>query len=182
MLLLDGAAPYDEVGRGVEFTSRIFLAWLLYDIFHVFALYPKLGTWDTIAHHLAFIACSVLACSFRMLPFAFCWLIAGEASTPFLNLRWFLINTGNGDTLAMKITNITFALSFFAARVVLYGIGLFDLLTHRGIILSSPQIPSLVSKSLLVLIVAGYLLNLMWMRNIANMAMGKGRRSKKKAT
>ncbi len=34
-------------------------------------------------------------------PPQFAWLIAGEMSSPFLNIRWYLINTGRGASPAM---------------------------------------------------------------------------------
>ncbi|GAB5370867.1 hypothetical protein AAMO2058_001530200 [Amorphochlora amoebiformis] len=167
-------SPRDIIGESVVFSASIFFGWLLYDIVHIFEKFPHLGKLDTVLHHLAFIVCTATATTYRILPFPFAWLICGEASSPFLNIRWFLINFGCGDTMAMKLTNIAFALTFFVARIILYGIGLIDLYTHYRILLKDPPgIPLVAVQSLLALILAGYVLNLFWMRQITAMALRK---------
>jgi len=84
-----------------------FLAYLLYDLLHVLAAFPRLGGADTAAHHCAFLLSAVVAGTQRAFSFAFGWrapesshllssltlpcrLILCEASTPLLNLRWLL--------------------------------------------------------------------------------------------
>ena len=72
-------------------TNIIFVSYLLYDVCHVIYQYPKLGKVDTILHHVLFIICSFINGTYGIMAFAFGWLIVGEASTIFLNIRWFLI-------------------------------------------------------------------------------------------
>mmetsp|Transcript_8561 Transcript_8561/g.12806 ORF Transcript_8561/g.12806 Transcript_8561/m.12806 type:complete len:132 (-) Transcript_8561:175-570(-) len=126
--------------------------------------------------------CCLLACTYRVLPFPFAWLITGEASSPFLNIRWFLINTGRGDTFAMKATNIIFALTFFFSRILLFGYGLIDLMRNVNYLFSDPPpVPAIPAVSILVLVCGGFLLNAFWMVGIVKMAMGRQKGGKSKS-
>ena len=62
---------------------------MCYDLGHVVAAYPLLGGLDTLLHHGAFLVAAIVAGSQRAFSFAFGWLVLCEASTPFLNARWF---------------------------------------------------------------------------------------------
>eukprot|EP00823_Brevimastigomonas_motovehiculus_P007924 TRINITY_DN70_c1_g2_i2.p1 TRINITY_DN70_c1_g2~~TRINITY_DN70_c1_g2_i2.p1 ORF type:complete len:281 (-),score=66.84 TRINITY_DN70_c1_g2_i2:270-1112(-) len=42
-----------------------------------------------------------------------------EAGVPFMYMRWFLINTGNGETKLLKVVEIIFAILFLGIRLVL---------------------------------------------------------------
>ena len=65
----------------IEQTNHLFLSYLLVDLAHMLASFPRLGGSDMIAHHTVFITCSVVCGSLRILPFPFSWLILGELST-----------------------------------------------------------------------------------------------------
>lgn len=138
----------------IEQTNHLFLSYLLVDLAHMLASFPRLGGFDMIAHHTVFITCSVVCGSLRVLPFPFSWLILGELSTIWyattqcaaissapssvdtragghrhrLGVRWFLIKTGRGADRAMDITNMLFAVTFVATRIVVYATGLTQLL------------------------------------------------------
>ena len=98
-----------------------------------------------------------------------------------LNVRWLLIQSGRGETHALRYTNVAFALTFFATRVVGYGAGLAHLWRVRAALLDQLD-ESVVVRPLLFLVlallVAGYGLNLMWMRKIVKMATGGGARKR----
>ena len=68
---------------------RLFFCYMCYDLGHVVAAYPLLGGLDTLFHHGAFLVAAIVAGSQRAFSFAFGWLVLCEASTPFLNARWF---------------------------------------------------------------------------------------------
>eukprot|EP00954_Amorphochlora_amoebiformis_P002404 188883-Amorphochlora_amoeboformis.AAC.1 len=72
----------------------------------------------------------------------------------------------------MKLTNIAFAVSFLAVRGLLYGRGLFHLLFNVEIIMAQPHVPPSVAFGLVSVIVAGFLLNIFWMRRIFQIALG----------
>jgi hypothetical protein len=126
-----------------------------------------------IAHHVGFITAAFVCGSGRILPFPFAWLICGEVSSPFLNLRWYLKLLG-GDSLTMKVTNAVFALLFFVSRVVVYGLGLIHLVTHRAIWMgeSLNDVPPQLLLLVVSLLFGGYLLNLTWWSTVFRMGMG----------
>ena len=164
-------------------TNLIFMGYLVYDISHVLGNYPKLGGADMVAHHCVFLTASIINGNYRIMPFAFGWLIVGELSTIFLNLRWFWIKTGRGHMQAMNVTQILFAISFFVLRVVVYLMGVGHLLYHHdGLrrLYREGIVPPFYLCLTLTFIVAGSLLNLMWFQKIFQMAFGKAK-SKSKA-
>ena len=159
-------------------TNLIFMGYLVYDICHVLGKYPKLGGADMVAHHCVFVTASMINGNYRIMPFAFGWLIVGELSTIFLNLRWFWIKTGRGHTQAMNVTQILFAISFFVLRVVIYLMGVGHLLYHHDGLRRLYQegiVPFVFLSITLTFIVAGSLLNLMWFQKIFQMAFGKAK-------
>jgi hypothetical protein len=169
--------PWAQGAAGVEPTNTIFLAFLLYDLVHVLREYPRLGSVDTIAHHLGFMVCATVCGYNRVFPWPFSWMAVGEVSTLPLNLRWFLINSGRGDTVLMKMTNTVFAFTFFVGRVVLFGLGLLHMWINREPWVLGPCRRVAGLHFVVGLFVAGYLLNLMWFRKILQM----GRRPPRKA-
>ncbi len=157
-------------------TNIVLAAYLLSDLIHVLAEYPHLGEFDTIAHHVAFFACALVAGGNRMVPFMFGWLIIGECSTPVLNMRWFFIKTGNGAHRAFKYIEIAFVCLFVLARVFVYGAGLaYQMYLLR---IGTPVlVPMWAMTTVMALVVIGFLLNMVWLVKIA----GVLRRSRARA-
>ena len=119
--------------------------------------------------------CSAIAR--RMLIFPFSWLTLGELSSVALNIRWFLINSGRGESVALQRTQLAFAGLFVVTRVIIYGVGLAHLFVHREALLSRDEatgvlahVPAPLLWLVLVLLVGGYGLNLLWMTKIVRMA------------
>ena len=163
----DPAHPWFDHTMGT--TNHLFFSYLIYDLAHVVWQYPSIGGLDTIAHHCGFIFASLVCATYRLFPLAFGWLMMGELSTIPLDIRFVLIATGRGDTLALKVAQILFALFFLLSRVVLYGLGLAHLWYHRasiGVGTVAPAVPQHVAYGVLALIATGYGLNLMWLRGI----------------
>mmetsp|Transcript_16524 Transcript_16524/g.67867 ORF Transcript_16524/g.67867 Transcript_16524/m.67867 type:complete len:197 (-) Transcript_16524:1238-1828(-) len=110
-------------------------------------------------------------------PFQFGWLIVGEVSTIFLNIRWFLIKLGYGATSFMTAANFLFALTFFIARIVVYTFGVYDLYYSAQYLTR----PNMVGRCMLVGgILIGYVLNLIWFKKIALIGFSKNRKEKDK--
>lgn len=157
-----------EITRVVH-TNTIFGAYLLCDLFHVIAQYPKLGAIDTVLHHLSFLYCSAIAGYFHLHPFMFAWLILGEASTPFLNFRWFLIKAGYGHTKLLTFVQLCFALIFFVTRIALYTAGL---CYQIEILPRMPHyIPSWAAYSTFSFVIVGFFLNIAWFFKIVRMVI-----------
>lgn len=162
------AAPVDQYTQrndGAEWMCANFIAYLIVDLAHVLWHWPKLGTWDTLIHHLSFLACGLIAGYHAVFVLPFTWLTLGETSTIFLNLRWFLLTTGRKSQSITFYVNLLFALSFFMTRIIVYGSGLLHMVYHRDLLLDIyNEKPSL--SVVTILIVFGFVLNIVWFRNI----------------
>ena len=178
---LDVGDEWVDIGQAVERTNLLFASWLLYDLAHVAWSYPQLGGADMVAHHAGFFGAACVCGIHRILPFPFAWLLLGEISSIPLNMRFFFIATGRSDGKAMRLTNITFAVLFFAARILLYGWGLYHLWTQRTAVLAlatpHPKFGAAIIKRpllllVLSLLVCGYVLNLSWFEKVVKMARG----------
>jgi hypothetical protein len=164
------AAPYDAITPVVFLAERSFLGWLMMDLAHVVLLYPTLGGVDILLHHSGFIFLTCLGYGYRVLPFTVGWLLLCEVSTIGLNLRWFLINTGRGESSALRSTNAFFAATFFIFRVVVQWTGIADLLQHSRPLLLERRAPNWAVDTICVSVVASAVLNLYWLVKIVQMA------------
>mmetsp|Transcript_10480 Transcript_10480/g.33199 ORF Transcript_10480/g.33199 Transcript_10480/m.33199 type:complete len:317 (-) Transcript_10480:233-1183(-) len=165
--------PGYELAHPTQLTNLLFFSWLCYDICHIISWYPQLGGADTVAHHVGFAIVSAIHGLTGCLPLPFAWLISTELSSPFLNIRWFLINSGRGDTGMMHATNVAFALSFFLSRVLLYGVGVVHLALHTPHLFSAavrPRLSPYLAAIVCAQILFGYGLNLTWASKIYKMA------------
>ena len=150
--VVDPADPHHEQSRDAVRLAYIFFGWLLYDLVHVVINYPKLGGADTLAHHLGFLAFGVFSFGYALFPFCSTWLLLSELSSLPLNARWFLIQTGRGDTNLFVAVNAIFALSFAVVPVALFGLGLAHQARAcqpaRGPRHPTPTLPRFVSSGL----------------------------------
>lgn len=158
---------------GVTQTNLALAGYLLSDLYHIIKEFPTLGSYDTILHHIVFFYCAVMLGHFQLFPFMFGWLIVGEASTPLLNLRWFLIKSGYGHTTFLKVVQLLFALVFFSTRFALYSAGMFYQLEMI------PKVPAYIPKwavySAVTFVVIGFFLNIVWLSKIVRIASGASR-------
>ena len=177
----DASSPWHAAAAATETTNVLFLSWLLYDLAHVLLSFPALGAADTVAHHAGFICASAICGAHRILPFAFGWLIVGELSSPLLNVRWLLIQSGRGASPLLQRVNVGFALAFVAFRVALGAAGMAHLAVHRAAlsVLDNVVPSALLALVLVVFLPAGYSLNLVWLSKIAKMARGTDAKKKK---
>lgn len=172
----DAEDPWYEPAAAVELTNLLFFSWLTYDLGHMILQYPILGAGDAVMHHIGFMSTSYICATHRILPFPFAWLLVGELSSIPLNLRWFILNTGRSETPAMRTVNVAFACTFFATRIVIYGLGMIHLWTVRQELQALADTGVIARPLLLlviVLIAAGYLLNMAWFTKILRMARGE---------
>lgn len=180
----------------VATTNTLFVSYLIYDLFHILLQYPKLGGIDTIIHHVLFALCSFINGTYGLMAFQFGWLIVGELSTIFLNIRWFLIKTnsnsldgGGGSnsktsssrssTLLLDKVNGMFAATFFLTRIGIYTIGIIHLFYYSSTELRSLPVETGVPISLLGLtcgcMLLGWVLNMLWGYKILAMVIDDGR-------
>lgn len=156
----------------IHLTAHSFLGWLMMDLIHLFTHFPALGGWDMVAHHVGFICLTSLAHTFNVLRYAMGWMLLGEISSIFLNLRWFLISSGRGESTALARTNLGFAVTFFAFRIVVFWVGLYDMLLNvRPMLIAPPhRQPALAINTVCAFVVGSALLNCFWMVKIVRMA------------
>jgi len=173
--LPDGDSQFYAAAAATEVTNVFFLSYLIYDVVHVVSHFPTLGGADTIAHHFGFIVAAIICGSARVLPFQFAWLLCGELSSPFLDIRWLLITCGRGASRALQWTNLCFGMTFFLVRVVAYGMGIVHLYMHRDALAQIENISQPALRFIMVLLAFAYTLNLVWMRKILRMATAKER-------
>jgi len=172
-------ATWLTAARSAVTTNCMLGAYLAFDLVHVVATYPRLGKADTVAHHVAFLFCSAAAGALHLFPFMFGWLVIGEASTPMLNVRWALIKAGRGDGQGVVWASTVFAITFFTTRFVIYGAGLFGLLrTVRQVVpwLGGWSRGGVFVVAIVAFVVAGWGLNMVWLRQIWQLARRGGRR------
>ena len=169
-------------------SNYFFFGFLFYDLLHIIIVFPRLGGIDIICHHLAFMVASVINDHYKIMMFPFAWLIMGELSTIFLNIRWFLIQTGRGSTKVMDACNFMFAYLFFSTRILLYGWGLIHLLSNSNYLFYAENedvnkddyAPKWCVIFVCSMLVGGYSLNLVWMKSIYAIATGSQQSSSKK--
>jgi hypothetical protein len=104
-----------------------------------------------------------------------CALFLFELSTPFLNVRTFLINAGASAGVVMA-ANVTFALTFLLSRII-YGIPL--CLSFSGYAYSVPGIKNENKLIWTLAPFASMCLNIMWFYGIVQMALRGGGKKKK---
>jgi len=168
----------------VATTNTLFLSYLIYDLVHIIHQYPKLGGVDTIVHHTLFALCSVINGTYGLMAFQFGWLIIGEVSTIFLNIRWFLLKSGRGNSILLDKVNGMFAMTFFILRIGVYTIGIIHLFWYSyDELISLPDVSG-VPVSLLSMtcgsMLLGWVLNVLWGYKILAM-VSRGRSSNSKS-
>ena len=85
-----------------------------------------------------------------------------------------MIQSGRGESAALRRTQLVFGLLFLGTRVFLYGVGVCLLLWHSATMLDGAGPLRATPRPLVLLVLGliggGYLLNLMWMSKIVRMA------------
>jgi hypothetical protein len=151
----------EEVRTGVILTNQMVLTYMFHDLVHTLERFPDLGGWDSITHHVIFVMASFAAGWNKIFCFPFSWLVVGELSTPFLNLRWFLRAVGMKDSSLATINGLLFAITFFIARVLIFGWGVFEMVIDFSFIWN--KIESVYGvRYVVVNIFAAFALNLYW--------------------
>ena len=174
-----------------EFISVAFLSYMIQDFFHVVHLFPELGGIDMVVHHVLFFVAGFSAYIYGGYPLMLGYLTICEASTPFLNMRWFIKSCKEmeytlpivdyiaqkvgmkyrglpaGNRLEYHISSV-FSYVFIFVRVIMFGHGILLLLPRFGKG-EDKIIPSFVRGILLVLIFGVFLLNLVWVVKMRGM-------------
>lgn len=168
--LLPEHKPFLAEIQAVLTTNSLLASYLIVDFYHVLRLFPKVGGYDMILHHFAFAGTALIAGWYHLYPFMFGWLILGEASTIFLNLRWLLIKAGRANSSFFRFVETSFALVFVVTRFFLYLAGLlYHFSTLHNVLDAAPHWAIYLTTGF---VTSGFLINLTWLRKMFRIFMG----------
>ena len=160
----------------VSRTNTVFLAYLIFDATHVVASFGDYAKADMLVHHVGFIICSAVCQHYQAFFLPFTILIQGEWSTVFLELRWVLRQLGRSS----RAVDVSFAVSFFATRILLYGFMLWHILSHLSALGTHPSMPLPLGYLIVAILCGFFFLNISWFGAILRIARGKrGTRAEK---
>lgn len=168
---------YLPVLDDIAAANRVFTSYLLSDLAVILVHYPSLGGMDMVVHHCVFALCALVAGYYQINTFMFTWIAIGEASTPLLNLRWFILTIGkkrNGRMTEaaarwLAVIEPMFGALFFITRVCVYSAGM---VYQMKIMPMFPKhLPRWAVYSTFGLVVVGFGLNLTWMWKITGILL-----------
>ncbi|XP_073151161.1 uncharacterized protein [Henckelia pumila] len=115
-----------------SFSLGVSTGYFLSDIGMIFWLYPSLGGMEYVIHHLL----SVAGVSYTMLTgegqlYTFMVLIS-EATTPWINLRWYLDEAGMKNSRVYLMNGIVIFLAWLVARILLFVYIFYHMYVHHG--------------------------------------------------
>lgn len=155
--------PFHHLAVVTARIGMVLAAYLSVDLFWVLHMWPRLGKIDTLCHHGVFLVSIFTFLHLNIFPELFGWLILCEASTPVVNFRWMLINTGLGNGKLMKVTVFVMGIAFFLLRCVGYGYALFVTVSGDGAALAVLHgRPASIVWGGVLLLAAGWVLQLVW--------------------
>jgi len=161
---LAAGAPFSS-GPAVHALLKVGLGYFLYDALLVSAYRRTISAPGQTLFHHALVLSSVSWVLYSMLPLATVWaalLFLTEASTPFVNQRWFMAFR-HRQSGAYKVTGLAMTLAFFAARPLYIPFACGWMLKHRVLYsgLASYQLQVLLAIGVTVT-VGLYGLNIYW--------------------
>ncbi|KAJ1635609.1 TLC domain-containing protein [Pavlovales sp. CCMP2436] len=180
-------APWVGAYPLIAAVGELFTAWLLYDLFVVCAQWSYLGSLETLAHHVAFLAAAGVLRGYYFAPWQATACLCMEASTPFLNICQLKEALGLSKRSPLVIGSFgCFALNFLVFRILLLGSALTHLIFHwnEGPWLETPPsravpadellppVPSWAAYALLILLVAAFVMMISWFNRIIAILAG----------
>lgn len=173
----------DEIFRYHNPTSQAIMATSLgyfsYDLVVLCTYYPRLGGMDFLCHHITAIFCLVLSLATKKGHFIVLTAIASEMSTPYVNLRYFLHQTGAKETKAYLLNGVLLWAVWLVSRIYMFGsVSLFMFYNYRTLLKEfTPTVAFLVLVAVAVL--NGLSLNWFWkitkglIKALVNLRTGK---------
>lgn len=190
-LALDGASALemwttdDFFGSSPESSraNRVFLSYLAYDLTNVLYWRKRWSGWKATAiHHAMGLACWTTIETRGVAHVLGITAILTEITTPFVNTRWFLAETGLKKSVLYMVNGLVMTLLWFVFRILLFIWLGFRLYAMRFALFAIPPDQSNVIELSFVI---GFTLQVFWFRKIAKGAYktlaGGGGGGKKKA-
>mmetsp|Transcript_15470 Transcript_15470/g.39413 ORF Transcript_15470/g.39413 Transcript_15470/m.39413 type:complete len:278 (+) Transcript_15470:247-1080(+) len=116
-----------------------------------------------LVHHIVFLSACVINLYYKVYRFQFIWLAFGEASTPFVNLRWVLHTLGWKDTKLYLWNGVAMTFVFILTRIFLYGLGMLHWMSVMPVV---SHMPCHVRIFIPLTGLCGYVLNIIWSAKI----------------
>ncbi|KZV16629.1 hypothetical protein F511_12085 [Dorcoceras hygrometricum] len=160
----DGVGPITlRRSRLSSFTLGVSAGYFFSDIGMIIWLYPSLGGMEYVIHHLL----SVIGVSYAMLTgeaqvYAYMILIS-EATTPWINLRWYLDEAGMKNSHLYLMNGIMIFLAWLVARIILFVYLFYHIYEHYGQVM---QIHTTGAALVLVVPPIISVMNLIWFGKI----------------
>ena len=126
------------------------MGYLTYDFLLILS-HPNMCEPSIMVHHVLFVFTSWLNLSNSFMKWAAIVLLFCEASTPLVNLRWFLIVKKQKDGYCYKLINVLLLLVFFITRVAMNGVCLFGITQNMNLVLAVPMVLKIVTGNELLI-------------------------------
>jgi len=139
---------------------------LLCDIAHVSALSP-LRDIAALLHHSLFLVITFYCSAIGFLKYHFAMLLLSEMSTPFVNYRWILVQSGHKNSSLYKWNGLILLLFFIVNRVFVYAYVLKDLYFNCW----NEFEEKLSSKVIVYLLTGGFIYNVFWAQKLIEGAL-----------
>mmetsp|Transcript_1315 Transcript_1315/g.2499 ORF Transcript_1315/g.2499 Transcript_1315/m.2499 type:complete len:293 (-) Transcript_1315:14-892(-) len=134
-------APTGKYTIRTQAVLAVFLGYISYDLAVVLANYQYFrhaGGASAAAHHLLVLVSYSLGLSQRACHFYLLCFASTELTTPFINLRWFLYESGHKDGLAYKVNGFLMWLSFTIVRAAFCPYLLYHFLSNAESVYNYP--------------------------------------------
>lgn len=115
-----GDSVINSTTRLSESVMGISLGYFLADLAMIFWYFPTLGGIEYVFHHFLSMFAIILSVTSGQSQFYIFLVLLSEATTPFVNLRWYLDNSGQKGSKAYTLNGIALFLGWLVARVLLF--------------------------------------------------------------
>eukprot|EP00696_Hemimastix_kukwesjijk_P007675 gnl/Hemi2/19740_TR6551_c0_g1_i1.p2 gnl/Hemi2/19740_TR6551_c0_g1~~gnl/Hemi2/19740_TR6551_c0_g1_i1.p2 ORF type:complete len:271 (-),score=88.30 gnl/Hemi2/19740_TR6551_c0_g1_i1:185-997(-) len=101
-----------------ELFTTVAVGYFYFDLLTM-ARFPSLVTTGQLVHHAIGITCFPLACLYRECEYAVVLFVFTEVTTPFVNIRWFLMKSGLRFSRYYDLNGVFMFLGFLLVRVMM---------------------------------------------------------------
>ncbi|KAL1198458.1 hypothetical protein V5N11_022639 [Cardamine amara subsp. amara] len=158
-----GDSVINSTTRLSEAVMGISLGYFLLDLAMIFWHFPTLGGIEYVFHHGLSMFAIILSVTSGQSQFYIFIVLLSEATTPFVNLRWYLDTSGQKGSKAYTLNGIALFLGWLVARILLFIYFFVHMYLHFHQV---KQVFPLGFYSLLTIPPALAMMNLLWFYKI----------------
>lgn len=115
-----GDSVINSTTRLSESVMGISLGYFVADLMMIFWHFPTLGGVEYVFHHCLSMFSIILSVTSGQAQFYIFMVLLSEATTPFVNLRWYLDASGQKGSKAYTLNGIALFLGWLVARILLF--------------------------------------------------------------